>query len=98
MFKEFVNVANEEKFTILGGKLFQTFATRSPAVPLDSVVLIIGEPRDDGVRASWFSETSSTVFNVQVTSSQAEPAKKNSRTVTCNGPTAYYAVSDPGGS
>ena len=29
MFKEFLNVANEEKFTILGGKLFQTFTTRS---------------------------------------------------------------------
>jgi len=27
--KEFVNDANEEKFTILGGKLFQTFTTRS---------------------------------------------------------------------
>ena len=29
LFKEFLNVANEEKFTIglLGGKLFQTFAT-----------------------------------------------------------------------
>ena len=31
MLKEFLNVANEEKFTIglLGGKLFQTFTTRS---------------------------------------------------------------------
>ena len=29
LFKEFLNVANEEKFTILGGKLFQTFTTRS---------------------------------------------------------------------
>jgi len=29
LFKEFLNVANEEKFTILEGKLFQTFATRS---------------------------------------------------------------------
>jgi len=29
LFKEFLNVANEEQFTILGGKLFQTFATRS---------------------------------------------------------------------
>jgi len=25
LFKEFLNVANEEKLTILGGKLFQTF-------------------------------------------------------------------------
>jgi len=29
LFQEFLNVANEEKFTILGGKLFQTFSTRS---------------------------------------------------------------------
>jgi len=29
LFKEFLNVANEEKLTILGGILFQTFATRS---------------------------------------------------------------------
>jgi len=29
LFKEFLNVADEEKFTILGGKLFQTFTTRS---------------------------------------------------------------------
>ena len=29
LFKEFPNVANEEKFTILGGKLFRTFTTRS---------------------------------------------------------------------
>jgi len=29
LFKDFLNVANEEKFTILGGKLFQTFAKRS---------------------------------------------------------------------
>ena len=29
MFKEFLNVANEEKFTVLRGKLFQTFTTRS---------------------------------------------------------------------
>ena len=31
LFKEFLNVANEENFTILGGKLklFQTFTTRS---------------------------------------------------------------------
>ena len=28
-FKDFLNVANEEKFTILGGKLFQTCTTRS---------------------------------------------------------------------
>jgi len=28
-FKEFLNVANEEKFTILRAKLLQTFATRS---------------------------------------------------------------------
>jgi len=29
LFTEFLNVAYEEKFTILGGKLFQTFTTRS---------------------------------------------------------------------
>jgi len=29
LFKEFLNVANEEKFTILAGKLFQTFTARS---------------------------------------------------------------------
>jgi len=29
LFKEFLNVANEKKFTILAGKLFQTFTTRS---------------------------------------------------------------------
>ena len=27
LFKGFLNVANEEKFTIVGGKLFQTFKT-----------------------------------------------------------------------
>ena len=27
LFNEFRNVANEEKFTMLGGKLFQTFTT-----------------------------------------------------------------------
>jgi len=29
LFKEFLNDANEEKLTIRGGKLFQTFTTRS---------------------------------------------------------------------
>jgi len=29
LFKELQNVASEEKFTILRGKLFQTFTTRS---------------------------------------------------------------------
>jgi len=29
LFKIFLNVASEEKFTILGGKLLQTFTTRS---------------------------------------------------------------------
>jgi len=29
LFKDFLNLASEAKFTILGGKLFQTFTTRS---------------------------------------------------------------------
>ena len=29
LFKKFLNVVNEKTFTILGGKLFQTFTTRS---------------------------------------------------------------------
>ena len=38
LFQEFLNVANEEKCTILGGKLFQTFTTRSLKVLLLTVM------------------------------------------------------------
>ena len=55
--KECLNDANEEKFTILGGKLFQTFTTRSLKKVFPRVGATVVHRQLEGVAAGYGAVT-----------------------------------------